>query len=157
MRHQDHSPTLAGINGRRIDPEQWFDQLPLLAALPHAADDRRRFGWLRTRMGLFLLVALGVGVGLLAGLVGWGLIGLAVMVALAVIGMIMRKRAAQQGGGMAYAGAGAGADNVFGFAPDQFNNLIFNFFRHSRIHIHLVHHRDDLQPVFYGPLLCLIE
>lgn len=65
-------------------------------------------------MGPLAGIAAGLGLAALASYMGFGeefatmlLIGLAVMVALAVFGMIMRKRAAQQGG-MAYAGAGAG-------------------------------------------------
>lgn len=64
-------------------------------------------------MGPLAGIAAGLGLAALASYLGFGeefatmlLIGLAVMVALAVIGMVMRKRAAQQGG-MAYAGAGA--------------------------------------------------
>jgi riboflavin-specific deaminase-like protein len=32
MRHQNHPPTLSGSSARKVDTEQWFDQLPLLAA-----------------------------------------------------------------------------------------------------------------------------
>lgn len=73
-------------------------------------------------MGPLAGLAAGLGLAALASHLGFGeefasmlLIGLAVMVVLAVVGMIMRKRAAQQGGGMAYAGAGAGSAGAGGF------------------------------------------
>ncbi|MFP5466531.1 MAG: Tim44 domain-containing protein [Gammaproteobacteria bacterium] len=69
-------------------------------------------------MGPLAGIAAGLGLAALASYLGFGeefatmlLIGLAVMVALAVFGMIMRKRAAQQGG-MAHAGAAAGAGSA---------------------------------------------
>lgn len=67
-------------------------------------------------MGPIAGIAAGLGLAALASHLGFGeafgnimLIILAVVVVMAVVGFIMRKRAAQQGGGMAYAGAGAGA------------------------------------------------
>jgi predicted lipid-binding transport protein (Tim44 family) len=72
----------------------------------------------RNWMGPVAGLAAGLGLAALASHLGFGeelanmlMIGLMVMAALAVIGFIMRKRAAAQGGsqGMAYAGAGAGA------------------------------------------------
>ena len=72
----------------------------------------------RNWMGPVAGLAAGLGLAALASHLGFGeefanmlMIALLVMVALAVIGFIMRKRAAAQGGanGMAYAGAGAGA------------------------------------------------
>ena len=41
-------------------------------------------------------------------------------------------------------------DDVFRFATDQVDDLFFNLFGHGIVHIHLVHHRDDLQIVFQG-------
>lgn len=72
----------------------------------------------RSWMGPVAGLAAGLGLAALASHLGFGeefanmlMIALLVMVALAVIGFIMRKRAAAQGGssGLAYAGAGAGA------------------------------------------------
>jgi predicted lipid-binding transport protein (Tim44 family) len=72
----------------------------------------------RNWMGPVAGLAAGLGLAALASHLGFGeefanmlMIALLVMVALAVVGFIMRKRAAAQGGanGMAYAGAGAGA------------------------------------------------
>lgn len=70
----------------------------------------------RSWMGPVAGLAAGLGLAALASHLGFGeefanmlMIALLVMVALAVVGFIMRKRAAAQGGGMAYAGAGAGA------------------------------------------------
>lgn len=88
---------------------------PAAAGAAGAAAAAGRSKW----MGPLAGIAAGLGLAALASYLGFGeefatmlLIGLAVMVALAVIGMIMRKRAAQQGGGMAYAGAGAGAGSA---------------------------------------------
>jgi predicted lipid-binding transport protein (Tim44 family) len=68
----------------------------------------------RSWMGPVAGIAAGLGLAALASYMGFGeematmlLIGLAVMAALAVIGFIMRKRAAQSAPRMAYAGAGA--------------------------------------------------
>ncbi|WP_084382999.1 Tim44 domain-containing protein [Hydrogenophaga flava] len=72
----------------------------------------------RSWMGPVAGLAAGLGLAALASHLGFGeefanmlMIALLVMVALAVVGFIMRKRAAAQGGssGLAYAGAGAGA------------------------------------------------
>jgi predicted lipid-binding transport protein (Tim44 family) len=67
-------------------------------------------------MGPVAGLAAGLGLAALASHLGFGeelanmlMIGLMVMAALAVIGFIMRKRAAASQGGMAYAGAAAGA------------------------------------------------
>ena len=61
-------------------------------------------------------LAAGLGLAALASHLGFGeelanllMMGLLVMAVIAVIGFVMRKKAAPQGGGMAYAGAGAGA------------------------------------------------
>ena len=32
MRHQDHPSSFSGTRASKVDPDQWFDQLPLLAA-----------------------------------------------------------------------------------------------------------------------------
>lgn len=79
-------------------------------------------------MGPLAGIAAGLGLAALASYLGFGeefatmlLIGLAVMVALAVFGMIMRKRAAQQGG-MAYAGAGTGAGGLSQQQPAAFKS-----------------------------------
>lgn len=70
----------------------------------------------RNWMGPVAGLAAGLGLAALASHLGFGeelanmlMIGLLVMAVLAVVGFVMRKKAAQQGGGMAYAGAGAGA------------------------------------------------
>jgi predicted lipid-binding transport protein (Tim44 family) len=70
----------------------------------------------RSWMGPVAGLAAGLGLAALASHLGFGeelanmlMIGLMVMAALAVIGFIMRKRAAASQGGMAYAGAAAGA------------------------------------------------
>lgn len=70
----------------------------------------------RNWMGPVAGLAAGLGLAALASHLGFGeelanmlMIGLMVMAALAVIGFIMRKRAAASQGGMAYAGAAAGA------------------------------------------------
>lgn len=75
----------------------------------------------RSWMGPVAGLAAGLGLAALASHLGFGeefanmlMIALLVMVALAVVGFIMRKRAAAQAGssGLAYAGAGAGAGGV---------------------------------------------
>lgn len=70
----------------------------------------------RNWMGPIAGLAAGLGLAALASHLGFGeelanflMIALLVMAVLAVIGFVMRKKAAQNGGGMAYAGAGAGA------------------------------------------------
>jgi predicted lipid-binding transport protein (Tim44 family) len=70
----------------------------------------------RSWMGPVAGLAAGLGLAALASHLGFGeefanmlMIALLVMVALAVVGFIMRKRAAASQGGMAYAGAAAGA------------------------------------------------
>ena len=70
----------------------------------------------RNWMGPLAGIAAGLGIAALASHLGFGeelanflMIALLVMAVLAVIGFVMRKKAAQNGGGMAYAGAGAGA------------------------------------------------
>ncbi len=85
----------------------------------------------RSWMGPVAGLAAGLGLAALASHLGFGeelanmlMIGLLVMAVLAVIGFIMRKKAAQQGGGMAYAGANAGAgagqqNNTFRMPPTQ--------------------------------------
>lgn len=80
------------------------------ATTPAAQPQRSRWG------GMLGGLAAGLGLAALASHLGFGeelanmlMIGLMVMAALAVIGFIMRKRAAASQGGMAYAGAAAGA------------------------------------------------
>ncbi|WP_439114684.1 Tim44 domain-containing protein [Hydrogenophaga sp.] len=83
------------------------------AAAPAAAAASNRSKWLGPIAGL----AAGIGLMALASHLGFGeglanmlMIGLMIMAVLAVVGMVMRKRAAAQAGssgGMAYAGAGA--------------------------------------------------
>jgi len=80
------------------------------AAAPGAAGAATRSSWMGPVAGL----AAGLGIAALASHLGFGeelanmlMIGLLVMAVLAVIGFVMRKKAAAQGGGMAYAGAGA--------------------------------------------------
>jgi len=71
----------------------------------------------RSWMGPLAGLAAGIGLAALASHFGFGeglanmmMIGLLVMVAVMAIGFFMRKKAAPQGGGLKYAGAGAGAD-----------------------------------------------
>ena len=89
----------------------------------------------RSWMGPVAGLAAGLGLAALASHLGFGeelanmlMIGLLVMAVIAVIGFVMRKKAAQQGGGMAYAGANAGAgqgagagqpNNTFRMPPTQ--------------------------------------
>jgi predicted lipid-binding transport protein (Tim44 family) len=72
----------------------------------------------RSWMGPVAGLAAGLGLAALASHLGFGeelanmlMIGLLVMAVIAVIGFVMRKKAAQQGGGMAYAGAGSAQPN----------------------------------------------
>lgn len=81
----------------------------------------------RNWMGPVAGLAAGLGLAALASHLGFGeelanmlMIGLLVMAVIAVIGFVMRKKAAQQGGGMAYAGANAGAGQ--GAGAGQPNN-----------------------------------
>ena len=81
----------------------------------------------RSWMGPVAGLAAGLGLAALASHLGFGeelanmlMIGLLVMAVIAVIGFVMRKKAAQQGGGMAYAGANAGAGH--GAGAGQPNN-----------------------------------
>lgn len=83
----------------------------------------------RSWMGPVAGLAAGLGLAALASHLGFGeelanmlMIGLLVMAVIAVIGFVMRKKAAQQGGGMAYAGANAGAGQGGGAAAGQQNN-----------------------------------
>lgn len=85
----------------------------------------------RSWMGPVAGLAAGLGLAALASHLGFGqelanmlMIGLLVMAVMAVIGFVMRKKAAQQGGGMAYAGAHAGSgagqpNNTFRMPPTQ--------------------------------------
>jgi predicted lipid-binding transport protein (Tim44 family) len=87
----------------------------------------------RSWMGPVAGLAAGLGLAALASHLGFGeelanmlMIGLLVMAVIAVIGFVMRKKAAQQGGGMAYAGANAGGgqgsgqpNNTFRMPPTQ--------------------------------------
>lgn len=82
-------------------------------------------------MGPIAGLAAGLGLAALASHLGFGaelanmlMIGLLVMAVMAVIGFVMRKKAAQQGGGMACAGAQAGSgagqpNNTFRMPPTQ--------------------------------------
>ena len=81
------------------------------AAPGAAAGAATRSSWMGPVAGL----AAGLGIAALASHLGFGeelanmlMIGLLIMAVLAVVGFVMRKKAAAQGGGMAYAGAGAG-------------------------------------------------
>jgi len=76
----------------------------------------------RNWMGPVAGLAAGLGLAALASHLGFGeelanflMIALLVMAVLAVIGFVMRKKAAQNGGGMAYAGAGAGSQDQNSF------------------------------------------
>lgn len=85
----------------------------------------------RNWMGPVAGLAAGLGLAALASHLGFGeelanmlMIGLLVMAVIAVIGVVMRRKAAQPGGGAAYAGAGAGAgagqlNNTFRMPPTQ--------------------------------------
>jgi predicted lipid-binding transport protein (Tim44 family) len=91
------------------------------AAAPAAAAASTRSKWMGPIAGL----AAGLGLAALASHLGFGeglanmlMIGLLIMAVLAVVGFIMRKRAAAQGGGgqrMAYAGSDAGAQRSNSF------------------------------------------
>jgi predicted lipid-binding transport protein (Tim44 family) len=92
------------------------------AAAPAAAAASSRSKWMGPIAGL----AAGIGLMALASHLGFGeglanmlMIGLMIMAVLAVVGMVMRKRAAAQAGsnGMAYAGAGAAGGS--GGAPQR--------------------------------------
>lgn len=82
----------------------------------------------RSWMGPVAGLAAGLGLAALASHLGFGeelanmlMIGLLVVAVIAVIGFVMRKRAAQQGGGVAYAGAGSQgqSNNTFRMPPTQ--------------------------------------
>lgn len=86
-----------------------------MAAAPAAAAQSKR-SW----MGPLAGIAAGIGLAALASHFGFGdelasmmMIGLLVMVAVAVIGFIMRRRAAARNPAMAAAGAGTGAGGMF--------------------------------------------
>jgi predicted lipid-binding transport protein (Tim44 family) len=87
-----------------------------MAAAPAAAAAQSKRSW----MGPLAGIAAGIGLAALASHFGFGdelasmmMIGLLVMVAVAVIGLIMRRRAAARNPAMAAAGAGAGAGGMF--------------------------------------------
>ena len=87
-----------------------------MAAAPAAAAAQSKRSW----MGPLAGIAAGIGLAALASHFGFGeelasmmMIGLLVMVAVAVIGFIMRRRAAARTPAMATAGAGAGAGGMF--------------------------------------------
>ncbi|OGB72500.1 MAG: preprotein translocase subunit Tim44 [Burkholderiales bacterium RIFOXYC12_FULL_65_23] len=87
-----------------------------MAAAPAAAAAQSKRSW----MGPLAGIAAGIGLAALASHFGFGdelasmmMIGLLVMVAVAVIGFIMRRRAAARNPAMAAAGAGAGAGGMF--------------------------------------------
>lgn len=100
-----------GMQRQATPPAKAPDATPNAAPAAGAAAAPKR-SWMGPVAGL----AAGLGLAALASHLGFGeefanmlMIALLVMVALAVIGFIMRKRAAASQGGMAYAGAAAGA------------------------------------------------
>ncbi|MDD2728665.1 TIM44-like domain-containing protein [Malikia sp.] len=87
-----------------------------MAAAPAAAAAQSKRSW----MGPLAGIAAGIGLAALASHFGFGdelasmmMIGLLVMLAVAVIGFIMRRRVAARNPAMAAAGAGAGAGGMF--------------------------------------------
>lgn len=91
-----------------------------MAAAPAAAAAQSKRSW----MGPLAGIAAGIGLAALASHFGFGeelasmmMIGLLVMVAVAVIGFIMRRRAAARNPAMAAAGAGTGAGGMFRSGP----------------------------------------
>ncbi len=91
-----------------------------MAAAPAAAAAQSKRSW----MGPLAGIAAGIGLAALASHFGFGdelasmmMIGLLVMVAVAVIGFIMRRRAAARNPAMAAAGAGADAGGMFRNGP----------------------------------------
>ena len=89
---------------------------PTTAAAPAAGAAGAAAAPSRSWMGPVAGLAAGLGLAALASHLGFGeafanmlMIALLVMAVIAVIGFVMRKRAVAQGGGMAYAGAGAAA------------------------------------------------
>ncbi len=105
-------------------PDATSSATPAAGATAGAAAAPKR-NWMGPVAGL----AAGLGLAALASHLGFGeelanmlMIGLLVMAVIGVIGFVMRKKAAQQGGGMAYAGAGAGAsqpNNTLRMPPTQ--------------------------------------
>lgn len=100
-----------GMQRQATPPANTPSATPNAAAGAGAAAAAPKRNWMGPVAGL----AAGLGLAALASHLGFGeelanmlMIGLLVMAVIAVIGFVMRKKAAQQGGNMAYAGAGAG-------------------------------------------------
>lgn len=107
-----------GMQRQATPPAKTPDATPNAAPAAGAAAGAAAAAPKRSWMGPVAGLAAGLGLAALASSLGFGeefanmlMIALLVMVVLAVVGFIMRKRAAAQTGssGMAYAGAGAGA------------------------------------------------
>lgn len=103
-----------GMQRQSAPPSKAPDATPNAAPAAGAAAAPKR-NWMGPVAGL----AAGLGLAALASHLGFGeelanmlMIGLLVMVVIAVIGFVMRKKAATQAGGAAYAGAAAGAGNA---------------------------------------------
>ena len=105
-----------GMQRQATPPSKAPDATPNAAPAAGATGAAAAAAPKRNWMGPVAGLAAGLGLAALASHLGFGeelanmlMIGLLVMAVLAVVGFLMRKKAAQQGGGMAYAGAGAGA------------------------------------------------
>lgn len=119
---------------RQATPPAKAPNTPTAAPAAAGAAGGAAAGASRSWMGPVAGLAAGLGLMALASHLGFGeafanmlMIGLMVVAAIALFGFIMRKRgAAQQGGGLAYAGASAGANrssqptgNAFRLPPTQ--------------------------------------
>ncbi|MBA4261018.1 MAG: transporter [Comamonadaceae bacterium] len=116
-----------GMQRQAAPPAKAPDATP--SAAPAAGAGAAAAAPKRSWMGPVAGLAAGLGLAALASHLGFGeelanmlMIGLLVMAVIAVIGFVMRKKAAQQGGGAAYAAAGAGAgqpNNTLRMPPTQ--------------------------------------
>ena len=107
-----------GMQRQATPPAKAPDATPNAAPAAGAAAGAAAAAPKRSWMGPLAGLAAGLGLAALASHLGFGegfanmlMIGLLVMVAFAAFRFFMAKRAASQGGGMAYAGAGAGQAN----------------------------------------------
>ena len=108
-----------GMQRQATPPAKAPDATPNAAPAAGAAAGAAAASTKRNWMGPIAGLAAGLGLAALASHLGFGeelanmlMIGLMVMAVIAVIGFVLRKKAASQGGGAAYAGAAAGAGNA---------------------------------------------
>lgn len=108
-----------GMQRQSAPPSKAPDATPNAAPAAGAAGAGAAAAPKRNWMGPVAGLAAGLGLAALASHLGFGeelanmlMIGLLVVAVIAVIGFVMRKKAAAQGNGPAYAGAGAGAGNA---------------------------------------------